>query len=55
LKKIEQIKIEAQKKHDEINKGTKEATDKVIEGAAKGIMGLDKWKVRAWSALKWNS
>ena len=33
MKEIEQIKAEAQKKHDEINKATKEATDKVIATA----------------------
>ena len=29
------------KKHDEINKATKEATDKVIASASMGVVGLD--------------
>merc|ERR1712159_227828 len=35
LKEIESIKMEAQKKHDEINKATKDATDKAIAKASK--------------------
>ena len=41
LKEIESIKIEAQKKHDEINKATKDATDKAIAKASKSVQGLD--------------
>merc|ERR1719331_2074777 len=41
LKEIESIKIEAQKKHDEINKATKDATDKAIAKASKSVIGLD--------------
>jgi hypothetical protein len=41
LKEIETIKVEAQKKHDEINKATKDATDKAIAKASKAVMGLD--------------
>ena len=47
LKEIENIKVEAQKKHDEINKATKDATDKAIAKASKNVQGLDvgpnKW------------
>ena len=41
LKEIESIKTEAQKKHDEINKATKDATDKAIAKASKQVQGLD--------------
>lgn len=41
LKEIENIKTEAQKKHDEINKATKDATDKAIAKASRSVMGLD--------------
>lgn len=41
LKEIETIKVEAQKKHDEINKATKDATDKAIVKASKAVQGLD--------------
>jgi hypothetical protein len=41
LKEIETIKVEAQKKHDEINKATKDATDKAIAKASKAVIGLD--------------
>merc|ERR1712032_1494996 len=41
LKEIEGIKVEAQKKHDEINKATKDATDKAIAKASKSVIGLD--------------
>jgi len=41
LKEIESIKMEAQKKHDEINKATKDATDKAIAKASKSVQGLD--------------
>merc|ERR1719440_1155488 len=41
LKEIESIKVEAQKKHDEINKATKDATDKAIAKASKAVQGLD--------------
>ena len=41
LKEIENIKVEAQKKHDEINKATKDATDKAIAKASKSVQGLD--------------
>ena len=41
LKEIESIKQDAQKKHDEINKATKEASDKAISKAAAGVLGLD--------------
>ena len=47
LKEIESIKQDAQKKHDEINKETKDAMDKAIAKAQKGVTGLD--------AKKWNS
>lgn len=35
LKEIENIKMDAQKRHDEINKATKDATDKAIAKASK--------------------
>lgn len=41
LKEIEQIKTDAQKRHDEINKSTKDATDKAISRASKQVVGLD--------------
>merc|ERR1719503_7676 len=41
LKEIETIKVEAQKKHDEINKATRDATDKAIAKASKNVIGLD--------------
>jgi hypothetical protein len=41
LKEIEVIKVEAQKKHDEINKATRDATDKAIAKASKAVIGLD--------------
>lgn len=41
LKEIEKIKVEAQKKHDEINKATRDATDKVIVTASHSVLGLD--------------
>lgn len=42
LTEIEKIKGEAQKKHDEINKATRDATDKVILTASHSVLGLDK-------------
>ena len=44
LKEIQNIKSEAQKKHDEINRQTKEATEKAIAKAQQGVMGLEKSK-----------
>ena len=44
LKEIESIKKDAQKKHDEINKDTKDAMDKAIAKGQKGILGLDSKK-----------
>ena len=44
LKEIESIKKDAQKKHDEINKETKDAMDKAIAKAQKGVTGLDAKK-----------
>ena len=41
LKEIDKIKAEAQKKHDEINRATKDATDKVIVTASHSVLGLD--------------
>lgn len=41
LKEIEKIKSESQKKHDEINKATRDATDKVIVTASHSVLGLD--------------
>ena len=41
LKEIEKIKAESQKKHDEINKATRDATDKVIVTASHSVLGLD--------------
>ena len=44
LKEIESIKQDAQKKHDAINKETKDAMDKAIAKAQKGVQGLDARK-----------
>ena len=41
LKEIEDIKSDAQKKHDEINAETKKSTEAAIEKATKGLFGLD--------------
>ena len=49
LKEIEKIKGEAQKKHDEINRATKDATDKVTLTASHGILGLDKEAPKYWA------
>lgn len=53
LKEIETIKVEAQKKHDEINKATKDATDKAIAKASKAVMGLDTGPNK-WAMTKMN-
>ena len=42
MKEIEQIKSDAQKKHDEINKATLEATQKTIAKAQAGLLVTDK-------------
>ena len=44
LKEIDQIKADAQKKHDEINKQTTDATKKIIAKAQSGVTGLDAQK-----------
>ena len=44
LKEIESIKQDAQKKHDAINRESKEAMDKAIAKAQKGVIGLDAKK-----------
>ena len=41
MKEIQQIKADAQKKHDEINRETKALTDSAIAKAQKGVMGLE--------------
>ena len=54
LTEIEKIKGEAQKKHDEINKATRDATDKVILTASHSVLGLDGDKPKAayWDSVK---
>ena len=42
IKEIEQIKLAAKKKHEEIDLATAKATQDVINKATKGVMNLDE-------------